>query len=140
MRVAMDVSPLAQTRAGTARHLRALLRELEGRGEVDLVRLGFGADRKAATLARELAWYPLALPRAARRAGADVLHCPTYRAPLRSTVPLVVTVHDVAAFRHPEAFNRWTRSVVPLLVPRVLDRPPAVSARRGERDDLVPRA
>ena len=130
MRVAMDVSPLAQTRAGTARHLNALLRELEGGDDVDVVRLGFGADRPAATLARELAWYPLALPRAARHAGAAVLHCPTYRGPLRSGPPLVVTVHDLAVFRHPEAFPPWTRTYSRLAVPKVVraaDRVIAVS-------------
>jgi glycosyltransferase involved in cell wall biosynthesis len=35
-------------------------------------------------------------------------------------LPLVVTVHDLAVFRHPEAFNRWTRTYSPHVVPRVL--------------------
>ena len=64
-------------------------------------------------------------------ARADVLHCPTYRGPLRSRVPLVVTVHDLAVLRHPEAFNRWTRTYSPRVVPR---RP----ARRAPRDRGVP--
>jgi glycosyltransferase involved in cell wall biosynthesis len=29
-------------------------------------------------------------------------------------------VHDLAVFRHPETFNRWTRTYSPRLVPRVL--------------------
>jgi glycosyltransferase involved in cell wall biosynthesis len=37
-------------------------------------------------------------------------------------VALVVTVHDLAVLRHPEAFNRWTRTYSPQLVPRVLRR------------------
>jgi glycosyltransferase involved in cell wall biosynthesis len=114
--VGFDTSPLAQTRAGTARYITNLLRQLE----VDVRRFAFGGAGRAATVVRETLWYPVLLPRVAARARVDVLHCPTYRAPLRSTVPLVVTVHDVAAFRHPETFNRWTRTVVPLLVPRVL--------------------
>jgi glycosyltransferase involved in cell wall biosynthesis len=55
-----------------------------------------------------------------REREADVLHCPTYRGPLHPGPPLVVTVHDLAVFRHPDAFNRWTRTYSPLLVPRVL--------------------
>jgi glycosyltransferase involved in cell wall biosynthesis len=55
-----------------------------------------------------------------REQEADVLHCPTYRGPLRPRRPLVVTVHDLAVFRHPEAFNRWTRVYSPRVVPRVL--------------------
>jgi glycosyltransferase involved in cell wall biosynthesis len=35
-------------------------------------------------------------------------------------VPLVVTVHDLAVLRHPEAFNRWTRAYSRHLVPRVV--------------------
>ena len=117
MRVAIDVSPLVQTRAGTARYLRALLRELERRDEVDVRRRAFGRDDKVSTLARDALWYPFAL---GRERDADVLHCPTYRGPLRSALPLVVTVHDLAVFRHPEAFNRWTRAYSPRVVPRVL--------------------
>jgi glycosyltransferase involved in cell wall biosynthesis len=49
----------------------------------------------------------------------DVLHCPTFRAPLRSATPLVVTFHDLAVLRHPEAFNRWTRRYSALMLPRV---------------------
>jgi glycosyltransferase involved in cell wall biosynthesis len=118
MRVGIDVSPLAQTRAGTARYLRALLRELPP--EVDVQRFGFGGDQRAATLARELAWYPVGLPRAARRARVDVLHSTTYRAPLRGGPPVVVTVHDLAVFRRPEAFPRWTRTYGRLAVPHMI--------------------
>src|SRR5919206_4931178 len=117
MNVAIDVSPLVQTRAGTARYLKALLRELARRDDVDLTRRAFGRDDKASTLARDAVWYPLAL---GRERHADVLHCPTYRGPLRAARPLVVTVHDLAVFRHPEAFNRWTRTYSPRVVPRVL--------------------
>jgi len=117
MNVAIDVSPLIQTRAGTARYLKALLRELRRRDDVRVDELSFGRDDRLSTLARDAVWYPLAL---GRRRGADVLHCPTYRGPLRPALPLVVTVHDLAVFRHPQAFNRWTRTYSPHVVPRVL--------------------
>jgi len=117
MNVAVDVTALAQTRAGTARYLRALLPRLED--EVALRRLsGFAAGR-AGTLWLDLAWYPHVLAHRAR--DADVLHCPTYRGPVRDVrVPVVVTVHDVAVFRRPEAFPPWTRGYSRRVVPRVL--------------------
>jgi glycosyltransferase involved in cell wall biosynthesis len=115
--VAIDVSPLQQTRAGTARYLKALLHELRHRDDVEVSTLSFGGGDRASTLARDAIWYPLAL---SRRRNADLLHCPTYRGPVRPALPLVVTVHDLAVFRHPEAFNRWTRSYSPRVVPRVL--------------------
>jgi glycosyltransferase involved in cell wall biosynthesis len=117
MNVAIDVSPLIQTRAGTARYLKALLAELRKRDDVHVETVSFGRGDRLSTLARDAAWYPLAL---GRRRGADLLHCPTYRGPLRPRLPLVVTVHDLAVFRHPEAFNRWTRTYSPRVVPRVL--------------------
>src|SRR5437763_4080171 len=112
MRAGMDVSPLVQTRAGTARYIEHLLEQLP-----EVERLAFGGPGRASTVARDLWWYPLRLPRAAR--GLDVLHCPTFRAPLRSRVPLVITVHDLAVLRHPETFNQWTRRYGRLFVPRV---------------------
>jgi glycosyltransferase involved in cell wall biosynthesis len=118
VRVAVDTSPLAQTRAGTARYLRGLLGDLERRSDVEIRRIAFGGAGRAATLARDAFWYPARLPRAT--GGADVLHCPTYRGPVRSRVPLVVTVHDLAVFRHPDAFNRWSRLYGPRVIPRVL--------------------
>jgi glycosyltransferase involved in cell wall biosynthesis len=118
VRVAVDTSPLAQTRAGTARYLNGLLRGLERRDDVVVRRIAFGGPGRAAAFVRDALWYPVALPRSAR--GMDVLHCPTYRGPVRSSVPFVVTVHDLAVFRHPGAFNRWSRLYGPRVIPRVL--------------------
>jgi glycosyltransferase involved in cell wall biosynthesis len=117
IRAAIDVSPLVQTRAGTARYLKALLRELGRRDDVEVSTRTFGRGDRLSALARDAAWYPFVL---GRERDADLLHCPTYRGPLRPARPLVVTVHDLAVFRHPETFNRWTRTYSPRLVPRVL--------------------
>src|SRR5439155_1233699 len=68
---------------------------------------------------RDVAWYPAVLPVSARRDRVDVLHCTTMRAPWRSRVPLVITIHDLAVLRHPEAFNRWTRTYSARALPRV---------------------
>jgi len=120
VRVAIDVSPLVQTRAGTARHLRGVLAALERRDDVELRRLSFGGPGRAAAAARDVLWYLGLLPRCARAVGADVLHCPTFRAPLRAGVPTVVTVHDLAVLREPSHFRRWSSAYGRALVPRVL--------------------
>ena len=123
--VGIDVSPLALTRAGTARHIRSLLEHLEDEPDLELRRYGFPGSSRALVPVRDLGWYLAALPAKARRDGMDVLHCPTQRAPVRSAVPLVVTIHDLAVLRHPETFNAWTRTYSPLALPRV-----AKAARR----------
>src|ERR687888_648999 len=117
MRVAIDVSPLVQTRAGTARYLNGLLRELRRRDDVEVSTRSFGRRDRLSTLVRDGVWYPFLV---GRERVADLLHCPTYRGPLRPRIPLVVTVHDLAVLRHPEAFNSWTRTYTPRVVPPVL--------------------
>jgi glycosyltransferase involved in cell wall biosynthesis len=133
MRVALDTSPLVQTQAGTARYVRGLL------AHNDYERLSWGGSRRLATVVRDLWWYPHGLPHEARR--VDVLHCPTFRGPVRSTVPVVVTVHDLAVLRHPGTFNQWTRRYSRFAVPRVARaarRLIAVSEfTRGEIVDLL---
>jgi glycosyltransferase involved in cell wall biosynthesis len=121
VRVGIDVSPLALTRAGTARHIRSLLEVLEDEPGLELRRYAFGGSSRALVPVRDLGWYFAALPAKARRDGVNVLHCPTHRAPLRSTVPLVVTFHDLAVLRYPETFNPWTRTYSRLALPRVAE-------------------
>src|SRR6266540_6999316 len=138
MRVGLDVSPLDQTRAGTARYLT----NLETQASVDVVRLGYGGSGRAATVYRDAVWYPVVLPRLARRNMLDVLHCPTFRGPLRRTsCPLVVTVHDLAVLRRPEAFNRWTRWYSRRCAPRVVEAAEHVIAvsefTKGELVELL---
>ena len=139
MRVGIDVSPLVQTRAGTARYIKGLLRELRRHDDLELDALSFGGAARAWNVPRDALWYPLGLRRAAR--ALDVLHCPTYRGPVMDGAPLVVTVHDLAVFRHPEAFNRWSRWYGPRVVPRVLRRARLVIAvsefTRRELVDLL---
>jgi len=113
--VGIDVSPLRQTRAGTARYLLGLLPHLERL--VDVERLAWGGSGRLATVARDAWWYPVALPRRVR--GLDVLHCPSFRAPVGGRTPLVVNVHDLAVLKYPHAFNRWTRTYSSIFVPRV---------------------
>ncbi len=93
-----------------------------------MTQVAFPATSRARTLAADVVWYPRLQP------DADLLHCPTFRGPFRSAIPLVVTVHDLAVLRRPEWFNRWTRTYSRLAVPRVVaaaDRIIAVSEFTG---------
>jgi glycosyltransferase involved in cell wall biosynthesis len=107
MRVGIDVSPLVQTRAGTARHVRGLVGALRDRPGLDLELLTFGGAGRGSSGARDALWYPVGLARHAR--GLDLLHCTTFRGPARAGLPVVVTVHDLAILRFPQAFPRWHR-------------------------------
>jgi alpha-1,3-rhamnosyl/mannosyltransferase len=107
MRVGIDVAPLVLDNAGTARYVRGVLGDLEQRPELDVRPLTWGGAGRLTAVARDVAWYPVGLPLRARR--FDVLHCTTFRAPLRSRVPVIVTVHDLSVVRFPELFTAWTR-------------------------------
>jgi glycosyltransferase involved in cell wall biosynthesis len=128
--VGLDVAPLVQTRAGTARWVEGLRRGLVARAGVDVLPLTWGGPGRATAVLRDVGWYPVGLPRRARVVGADVLHCTIYRGPLRARVPVLLTVHDLAVLRHPEVFPAWTRlygrtALTPTL--RAADRVVAVS-------------
>jgi glycosyltransferase involved in cell wall biosynthesis len=107
VRVGIDTSPLVQTRAGTARHVRGLLGALRDRPGLDLELLAFGGPGRASSVARDAVWYPHGLARRTR--SLDVLHCTTYRGPTAPRIPTVLTVHDLAILRAPEVFPRWHR-------------------------------
>jgi len=126
VRVGVDTSPLVQTRAGTARVVRGLLGALRDRPGLDLDLLSFGGDGRVSSVLRDALWYPVGLKRRAR--ALDVLHCTTFRGPVGASVPTVVTVHDLAILRAPEAFPRWHRLYGNAGLDRVLRAADAVVA------------
>jgi glycosyltransferase involved in cell wall biosynthesis len=117
VRVAIDTSAAARGPSGTAVYVERLVAALRGQG-IDVVELrqparlrpgGRNRARSAANAALDLAWTRELLPRAAARAGADVLHHPL-PASSRPRIPQVVTVHDVAFARRPQDFDPvWRR-------------------------------
>lgn len=135
--VGIDVAPLSLTRAGTARYIEGLLAGLESQASLAIRQYSFGGAGRATAATRDLAWYLRALPERAVRDGVDVLHCTTFRAPFSVDVPLVVTFHDVAVLRHPDTFNRWTRTYSQRALPRVVEAADAIIAvSEFTRDEL----
>ena len=116
IRVGVDVSPLRQTRAGTARRDPRPARPADGRRSS----ASSSASAAPASSGRVRARPRLVSAtssRAARAASTCSTARPTAR-PAASSVPVVITVHDLAVFRFPEAFNRWTRTYSRRAVPR----------------------
>jgi glycosyltransferase involved in cell wall biosynthesis len=139
MRVGVDISPLVHTRAGTARHVRGLVGALRDRPGLNLELLTFGGGGRVSSVARDAVWYPVGLRRRAR--SLDVLHCTTFRGPGQTTTPTVLTVHDLAVLRRPEAFPRWHRLYGKTGLTRILRAADAVVAvsefTRSETIDLA---
>ncbi len=72
-------------------------------------------------------WEQLALPKAAKREGCDILHCTSNTAPVNPGMPLVTTLHDIiymesiAIFKKAGTWyqkfgNMYRRAVVPTVV------------------------
>ena len=111
MKVALDARKLFDGGIGT--YIRGLLSELgrEPRGDTftalvdprDAGRVAWGgavAERPAAAGKYGLAEHWV-VPRAARAAGAELLHAPHYTLPLFWSGPAVVTIHDLIHLRFP---------------------------------------
>lgn len=113
LRVGIDGRALESPAAGVRRYVTELVRALVGLdGGPEVVALG---GRDGLALPRGVAqvgepphpptnagWTLVGLPRAAARAGVDLIHAPAYTAPFVAGRPVVLTIHDVSYARHPE--------------------------------------
>ena len=120
MRVLLDTSYARLGPSGTAVYLERLAAALREAGEVEVVeacrpgrrrRGGANPLRSAANATGDAAWLHGGLARAARAAGADVVHHPLPVLSRTVAVPQVVTLHDVAFEARPEGYGRAWRAL-----------------------------
>jgi glycosyltransferase involved in cell wall biosynthesis len=117
IRVAVDATAVPARLTGAGVYAAKVLAALARRDDLELE--AFCAPGSAAALAApglrlhpvpaaragrpaRIAWTQLAAGRAARAAGARLLHGVHYELPLRARLPQVVTVHDLTLLTHPE--------------------------------------
>src|SRR5687767_12374503 len=115
MRIAIDSRDAAAAGLrGWGRYARELIRALNEREDLELAQLDNGWRG-----APEAAWEQLGMARAARRAGAGLLHVPNCFLPLRrGGLAGVVTIHDLAWERFPDDFAPLTRRKFAWVTPR----------------------
>ena len=121
LELTLDVSAVPADPVGAGQYTLHLASALSVRPDLDLVLIGRRGDRErwaqtapgarlvsAAPPQRplRLAWEQLALPGLVRRLDACVHHGPHYTMPERSSVPMVVTVHDLSFFEAPQWHDR----------------------------------
>jgi glycosyltransferase involved in cell wall biosynthesis len=117
MRIAIDARELCGRPTGVGRYLAGLLSawavsDAARRHQWTLVapEPPRGADHWNASIIVAggdggTAWEQFTLPSAIRRERPDVFFAPGYTAPLTVSAPLVLTIHDVSFFAHPEWFS-----------------------------------
>jgi glycosyltransferase involved in cell wall biosynthesis len=76
-------------------------------------------------------WEQFALPKAARKAGCQILHCTSNTAPVNCGIPLVVTLHDIIYMESSyarilkgsgTAYQKFGNAYRKLVVPRVIKK------------------
>jgi glycosyltransferase involved in cell wall biosynthesis len=117
MRVAVDVRELCGRPTGVGRYLAGLLEAWTDNATAQRHQWALYAHAPATLPGRwdetfhlvpgggGTMWEQRALPSALRAHRPDVLFAPGYTAPLTVPAPVVLTVHDVSFFAHPEWFS-----------------------------------
>jgi glycosyltransferase involved in cell wall biosynthesis len=115
--VSLDVTAIPPAAAGAGQYALEIARALDRRADVSITVISRRADAarwriqapRAAVVpgapeARpiRLAWEQIALPRRLRKLPVTVHHGLHYTMPERARLPVVVTVHDLTYFDHPE--------------------------------------
>ena len=156
--VVVDLLFFTGLKGGMESYVREVYGRLD-RDDPELEFIGFASSELAAARAP---WFPgalvdsgisgedriawargelFAVDRFARRVGAAVLHCPANFGPASPHVPVVLTVHDLLAFRYPEYVPGRYAAVIRAMVrraARTADRVITVSdASRGDLHDLL---
>jgi len=121
IRLSLDVTAVPVDPRGAGRYTLELARALSRRDDIALTLLARSADATrwsslapaASVLAAapgprplRLAWEQWAMPAVLRRQPLDVHHGPHYTMPERARLPMVVTVHDLTFFDHPDWHER----------------------------------
>jgi glycosyltransferase involved in cell wall biosynthesis len=160
-RVAVDATAVPARLTGAGVYVARVLAELAARDDLEIE--AFCAPGSAGVLAApglrlrpvamagagrpaRIAWTQLLAGRAARRAGAGLLHGVHYELPLRTTgLPQVVTVHDLSLLSHPEwheaskvRYFGWAMRRAVTAATRVLCVSATTAADLAERLDVPP--
>lgn len=75
---------------------------------------------KGSAKARRIFWQQVQWPRTLRQETFDLLHAPTYVAPLKSPIPVVLGVYDLISLTHPAFATRTNRLHYGFVLPRAL--------------------
>lgn len=108
MIVALDMQLAVGTATGVGEYVSGLAPALRERG-IDVIELR-EPKLDPWRFDRRVAWDQVLLPQRARASRADLLHCASGTMPLRTSLPTVVTVHDVAWLkvqRHTRPYARY---------------------------------
>jgi glycosyltransferase involved in cell wall biosynthesis len=134
LKIAIDARELAGQPTGVGRYLSAILAAWDGFAAAAAHEFILCAPMpvtvptaaalrlsSAVVPGRGTVWEQIRLPGLLERVRPDVLFAPAYTAPIRTSVPTVVTIHDVSFAAHPEWFS-WREGLRRRVVTRLSAR------------------
>lgn len=155
MRIALDATALPSQPGGAGNYIlnlgRALM-ELESPHEIIILThkadrglfklrpnleagLYFTSDRGRP---HRLIWEQVSLPRLLKKLRIDLLHSPHYTIPLHSSVPVVVTFHDMTFFLYPHFHQFIKRWFFPWMIQQSSQRSAAIlTVSESTRRDAI---
>jgi len=134
LRIAWDNALAGRDKAGTGVYAARLLQQLERRSDVQIEVLeGWRRNlstnglitRGLGTLS-DLFWTHAYLPTILSKRSTDLLHSPAFVAPVASSVPVVVTIHDVTYRLFPSHFSQYWVNYMKFLMPLVMHSAAAI--------------
>ncbi len=155
MRIGIDVSILSTRLTGIGYFALSLVRSLAGlRESAQWVLLGAPPQFKGLPTGenvlihdarnlkgvRRAIWQQMELPRLAMRYDLDVLHCPDFSRPLKSSVPVVNTIHDLSYYSPYAYFSLGSRIYKRSLTRVAMKKSAAIVAvSKFTRDEIMQR-
>jgi glycosyltransferase involved in cell wall biosynthesis len=132
--VAIDMTCPNRNSGGSGVYARSLLSELQLRDDLSPLVISRSFTGGPALT---LQWLLSGARRALLGTRANLLHCPAYVAPLRSPVPLVITMHDAALMRFPGDYPLEWRIYNHLLLSAARSARAILTGTQTSRRDLA---
>ncbi len=127
MKIGIETNILSIDKAGAGvytKELTSRLKTIDKENSYHFLKFGAGNRNrgifsKLNGLACDIFWMQFILSRELKKHKLDLLHCPAFKAPLKSPVPLVVTFYDIHILKHPHDYNLWLSSYLNFMLPKI---------------------
>jgi len=128
MKIGIDTNIFAVDRAGSAVYTRQLIKNLisiDNKNSYDFFSFGSefikkkGLNKRLENIIRDALWIPFMLPYKLNSRKIDILHCPTFKAPTKCRIPLVVTFLDIHILKNPTDYSSGFGSYCKFMLPKI---------------------
>lgn len=137
MRIGFDTTSLCNVSTGVANYTNNILQHLQTNPAVDITKLSH-CDSKNWRFINKTLWMQIKLPFDLKRLDLDVCHFTNNVAPVFTTCPTVITIHDMTLWQFPQ-FHYYKRmiSMRPLIPLAARHADAIIAVSRTTKTDIV---